>query len=167
MANIKISELPDVSTLTSSDTFPVVQGGVTKEASINKILDLTLAQTATTFGEGAHTPSVFTNNFAQDATTPLKIWLTGFESKHICWSGILDCSLVTFPSNTFVQMFRLPATYYRPTKILYFPVVGLYSAIGLCAVHPDGYVYVKNLTGDLLDSGLIDFSNVSYYVDPF
>ena len=74
MANIKISELPDVSALTSSDTFPVVQGGVTKEASINKILDLTLAQTATTFGEGVHTPSVFTNNFAQDATTPLKIW---------------------------------------------------------------------------------------------
>jgi len=162
----KISTLPVATTISDSVVFPGVQSGVTKQFSTDLILDSAEARTANTFGEGFHQPSTFYNNFTQHPTTPLKVWLTGFNNKAIYFRGQLDCSLVTFTPNLFIQAFRLP-TNTRPTVILQFPVIGNYDAIGICSVHPDGYVYFKNLTGNLLDSGVIDLANVSYYIDPF
>ena len=40
MAEIKITDLTNVTSLAGADTFPVVQGGTTKEADINDILNL-------------------------------------------------------------------------------------------------------------------------------
>ena len=40
MAEIKISALTNVTSLTGADTFPVVQSGTTKEADINDVLNL-------------------------------------------------------------------------------------------------------------------------------
>ena len=39
MANVKISSLPSASSVSGADTFPMVQGGTTKQASLNVIMD--------------------------------------------------------------------------------------------------------------------------------
>lgn len=166
MANIKISALPVATVLNDGDDFPVVQSGVTKQVSADIILDAAEARVANTFGEGLVTLPAFLNAFAQDGTTPVKVIVAGFENKAVYFRGLIDCSAVTFTPGSFVQAFRLPSNA-RPKVISMFPVVGLYNAIGICAVHPDGYVYFKNVTGDLTDSGLIDLANVHFYIDPF
>jgi len=161
----KISALPAATAANDADVFPIVQSGTTKKVTIDLLLDAADTRVANTFGEGFHEPSTFTNNFEQHPTIPLKVYVTGFEQKAIYFRGHLDCSLVTFTPGAFSQAFRLP-TLMRPVVILYFLVPGLYEAIGLCSVHPDGYVYFKNLTGDLVDSGVIDLAGVNYYIDP-
>ena len=58
MADVRISQLPAASTLTSADTFPVVQGGVTKVATISLIpsdgIEYTQASAASTWGPISH-----------------------------------------------------------------------------------------------------------------
>lgn len=166
MANIKISALPTASAIADANIIPIVQSGVTKTTTVDLLLDAAEARTNNTFGEGYHEPATLTNGFAQDATTPLKVVIAGFNNNAVYFRGLLDCSLVTFTPGVFIQAFRLP-TNCRPVVTSYFPVIGLYEAIGLCAIHTDGYVYLRNLTGELLDSGIIDFANIHYYRDPF
>lgn len=166
MANIKISALPSATTINGADLHVIVQGGVTKKISDSVLQNAANANIDNLFGEGYSEPSTFFNGFAQDPTTPLKVVITGHNNKAVYFRGLLDCSLVTFTPGTFVQAFRLP-TNARPKVISHFPIIGLYDAIGICAVHPDGYVYFKNLTGDLSTSGIIDLANISFYIDPF
>lgn len=57
MAETKISDLTNVTSLTGADTFPVVQSGTTKEADINDVLNLVPVCFAIAFGDEttAHT----------------------------------------------------------------------------------------------------------------
>lgn len=124
-----------------------------------------------TFGEGFIQPgtpgipsgTTYQNSFVAHPTTPLRVFATGYNNKMIVFRGMVDCSGVTFTPGTFVQVFTLTALA-RPPIQQHFLVAGLYGAIGLCAVHPDGKVYLMNgMVGDLLASGIVDFSPVSYY----
>lgn len=166
MANKKITDLPVATTISGSELFEGVQSGTSKQFSADLILDTAETRTANTFGEGLVTLSALENNFALDGTIPLKVIIAGFENKAVYFRGLIDCSLVTFSPGSFVRAFRLPSNA-RPKIISMFPVIGAYEAIGICAVHPDGYVYFKNLTGDLTSTGVIDCASVSYYIDPF
>jgi len=167
MANKKISQTPSTSTLGSSDLFVVVQGGITKNITSQNVLDTSVTPLIdNTFGEGNVTLSSLSNGFVQDATNPLKVIIAGYNNHAVYFRGKLDCSLVTFTPGSFVQAFRLPSNA-RPKVISHFPVIGEIDALGICAVHPDGYVYFKNLVSDLTITGVIDLANVNYYIDPF
>ena len=162
----KFTDLPVATTFGDADQFAAVQGGVSKSYTGDLILDAADARTANIFGEGYHQPFSFTNGFVQHPTTPLRAYVTGFQHKAIYLKGMLDCSLVTFTPGSLIQAFRLPSLF-RPLVTMHFPVIGLYDAIGICVIQTDGYVYFKNIVGDLLDSGVIDLANVQYYNDPF
>ena len=195
----KISQLPEATSISPDDVYPIVQSGVTKKIkhsnvqgsylqNANNLNDLdnvaaarsnlgvlsssqTQSLVDTTFVEGFVLPgspgvpsgTTYQNGFVA-ATPPLKVIISGYNQRHISFRGLVDCGGVTFPAGTFVHVFTLPS-YARPTVVHYFPVVGLYAALGLCSVNPDGKVYVMNgMVGDLMDSGIVDFSNVNYYI---
>lgn len=164
--SVKISALPAATALTGTEVFPVVQGGTTKKSTITQVLDAVDTNISNMFGEGFHEPSVFTNSFAQGVTVPGKIWQTGYNGRAIYFRGTIDCSLVTFTPGSYIQAFRLPNAY-RPMVTLNFPVFSPNDAVGVCQIQNDGYVYFKNVTGDMAISGIIDMASISYYVDPF
>lgn len=167
MANKKISETPSTSTIGAADLYVIVQGGVTKHITQQNMLNTSVTPLIdNTFGEGSVTLSALSNGFVQDATTPLKVIIAGYNNLAVYFRGRLDCSLVTFTPGSFVQALRLPSNA-RPKVISNFPVIGENEAIGICSVHPDGYIYFKNLVGDLTTTGVIDLANVHYYIDPF
>lgn len=170
MANTKISALPAATTINDADLEPIVQGGVTKQIThANKMLSVqTLIDS--NFGEAYVEPpanpgsTAFSNGFLQPAQNKLRVYGTGYGLQQVFFRGQLDCSAVTFTPGTFMEVFRL-TTPLRPKIEMFFPVIGLYDAIGVCQVSTDGRVYLKNSVGDLLDSGLVDFSNISYFVN--
>jgi len=137
--------------------------GVLSETEVQQLID-------NTFGEGYIQPgtpgipsgTTYQNGFVA-AASPLRVFATGYNNKMIVFRGMVDCSAVTFPPGTFVHVFTLTPLA-RPPIIQHFLVPGLYGAIGLCAVLTDGKVYLMNgMVGDLLASGIVDFSPVSYY----
>lgn len=136
--------------------------GILSEAETNQLIDNLFVEAS--IRPPSLPPIPFQNGFVNGAS-PLQMWCHGYHRRSINFRGQLDCSGVTFPSGQFVEILTM-TTPFRPRVILHFPVIGLYGAIGLCAVHPDGKVYVKNLYGNLLDSGIIDFANVSYFIEP-
>ena len=192
MANKKISELPVATTIADADLHVIVQGGVTKAIthlnvqdtyllSANDLSDVADAATARAnldvmstaevaaeignfFGEVSHTPSVFFND-AATGSPAIKVWKTGYQQRQIGFIGVLDCSAMTLSSSTFTLAFTLPAGW-RPATALYFPVVGFYSAIGVISVLTNGEVHLKQLAGDLQDSGVVAMNSVSFYLHP-
>lgn len=98
------------------------------------------------------------------AADPLKVYICGLDSKQVFFRGMVDVSGYTFSPGTFAHVFTLTAPF-RPPHTVHFPVVGLYAAIGLVSIQPDGKVYLMNgMVGDLQTSGIVDFSNISYTV---
>lgn len=136
--------------------------GVLSEAETQQLVD-------NTFGEGFIQPgtpgipsgTTFFNGFAS-GTPALRVFTTGYNNRTIFFRGLVDCSSVTFPPGSFVHVFTL-TTSARPSVTHSFLVFGLYDAIGVVSVFPNGEVHLKPLVGDLLTSGLVDFSSVSYY----
>jgi hypothetical protein len=122
-----------------------------------------------TFGEGyiqPGTPGVpsgtnYFNSFAA-ATPPLRVFVTGYNNRTIFFRGMVDCSGVTFPPGSFVHVFTLTALA-RPSVTHNFLVYGLYDAIGAVTIFSNGEVHLKPVVGDLMTSGIVDFSGISYY----
>lgn len=121
------------------------------------------------FGEGYVQPgspgvpsgTTYSNSFVA-ATPPLKVFITGYNGRLVVFRGMVNCSSVTFPPGTFVKIFTLPANA-RPAVPQYFTVVGLYDAIGVVSVLANGDVSLKALYGNLLTSGIVDLSTISFY----
>lgn len=165
--SVKISNLPAATVVADADLIPIVQSGTTKKTTVDLILDQSDARVSNTFGEGsASFSSTLENNFSLPGTNPLVVIVAGYNNNAVYFRGTLDCSLVTFSGSTFVRAFRLPSPA-RPISNMHFTVVSEAEAIGICKVQSDGYVYIKNVTGNLVTSGIIDFGNVSFYRDPF
>ena len=72
MANVKISELPVATSLSNGDSFPVVQGGVTKQVTKAVVFDgpaMTGAPTAPTAAPGTNTTQIATTAFVAAAVS--------------------------------------------------------------------------------------------------
>lgn len=139
--------------------------GVLSETEVQDLVD-------NTFGEGFAQPgtpgipsgTTYQNGFAPHTTYPLRVFSTGYNNKMIVFRGMVDCSGVTFTPGSFIHVFTLPAAL-RPPIQQHFLVVGLYTSIATCAVHPDGKVYLMNgVAGtDVMVNGIVDLSAVCYY----
>ena len=164
--SVKISNLTAATTVADADLIPIVQGGTTKKATLDLVLDQADARVDNTFGEGSSNfSSTLENNFDLPVSNPLKIIIAGYDNKAVYFRGQLDCSLVTFTPNTFIRAFRLNSNA-RPISNMYFPICSE-NSVAMCKVQSDGYVYIKDVTGDIGADGIIDLGNVSYYRDPF
>ena len=136
--------------------------GVLSETETQQLID-------NTFGEGyiqPGTPGIpsgtnYFNGFAA-ATPPLRVFVTGYNNRTIFFRGMVDCSGVTFPPGSFVHVFTLTPLA-RPSVTHNFLVYGLYDAIGAVTIFSNGEVHLKPVVGDLLTSGIVDFSSISYY----
>ena len=74
MANVKISELPVAASVLDADSFPLVQGGVTKQVTKAVVFDgpaMTGAPTAPTAAPGTNTTQIATTAFVVQALTGL------------------------------------------------------------------------------------------------
>lgn len=74
MANVKISELPIAASVLDADSFPFVQGGVTKQVTKAVVFDgpaMTGAPTAPTAAPGTNTTQIATTAFVVQALTGL------------------------------------------------------------------------------------------------
>ena len=74
MANVKISELPVAASVLDADSFPLVQGGVTKQVTKAVVFDgpaMTGTPTAPTAAPGTNTTQIATTAFVVQALTGL------------------------------------------------------------------------------------------------
>ena len=97
MANVKISELPVAASVLDADSFPLVQGGVTKQVTKAVVFDgpaMTGAPTAPTAAPGTNTTQIATTAFVVQA-------LTGLSALYPVGSIYMNATNSTNPATLF------------------------------------------------------------------